>query len=292
MQRITTVVITILLTITTTFGQKIEIGQDAKTVKYYITLTTQEHNQVDNNGNTSNSFWTSDTKYFNGEISEVYQCYQDQYLNDFRIVANYCKRYIMESGKLAYILTQFENVSVDKLKEFYEKSYGENKRGDLYYSKDFKTYSKIYLSKTGSATIELRKTDSKQLSLISKEKNDELSDTELKIAAEEARKAYKIEQDKTKNENNKETATNFKARYLITKPKPLTDSEEEGIVVVEIVVDEKGNVIKATPGAKGSTTQSPKLYSKAQKAALTVKFNASPEVKEQKGTYTFVFTLE
>jgi TonB family protein len=85
----------------------------------------------------------------------------------------------------------------------------------------------------------------------------------------------------------------LKGRGLIKKPEKLRDATEEGIVVVEIIVDENGKVIKATPGQRGSTTTSSNLYAKARQAALTAKFNASPEgAKEQRGTYTFVFTLE
>ena len=82
-------------------------------------------------------------------------------------------------------------------------------------------------------------------------------------------------------------------RSLIHKPERLTDATEEGIVVVEIVVDENGKVIDAIPGQRGSTTFSQKLYAKARLAAKQAKFNPSPEgIKEQHGTYTFVFTLE
>ncbi|MCW3084318.1 MAG: periplasmic protein TonB, links inner and outer rane [Bacteroidetes bacterium] len=82
-------------------------------------------------------------------------------------------------------------------------------------------------------------------------------------------------------------------RSLIHKPERLTDATEEGIVVVEIVVDENGKVIDAIPGQRGSTTFSQKLYAKARLAAKQAKFNPSPNgVKEQHGTYTFVFTLE
>lgn len=85
----------------------------------------------------------------------------------------------------------------------------------------------------------------------------------------------------------------LKGRGLVKKPERLTDATEEGIVVVEIIVDENGKVIKASPGQRGSTTTSSNLYAKARQAALTAKFNASPEgAKEQRGTYTFVFTLE
>ncbi|MCK6650455.1 MAG: energy transducer TonB, partial [Bacteroidia bacterium] len=85
----------------------------------------------------------------------------------------------------------------------------------------------------------------------------------------------------------------LKGRMLVKKPEKMTDSEEEGIVVVEIIVNEAGKVIKATPGMRGSTTTSSNLYAKARQAAMSVKFNASPEgITEQRGTYTFKFTLE
>lgn len=85
----------------------------------------------------------------------------------------------------------------------------------------------------------------------------------------------------------------LKGRLLLKKPDRMTDSKEDGIVVVEIIVDETGKVIKATPGQRGSTTTSSKLYGMARQAAYQAKFNPSPDgVTEQRGTYTFVFTLE
>lgn len=82
-------------------------------------------------------------------------------------------------------------------------------------------------------------------------------------------------------------------RLLLKKPDRMTDSQEEGVVVVEIIVDETGKVVKATPGQRGSTTTSSNLYAKARQAAYQAKFNPSPDgTSEQRGTYTFVFTLE
>jgi len=85
----------------------------------------------------------------------------------------------------------------------------------------------------------------------------------------------------------------LKGRKLMKKPDQMTDSQEEGTVVVEIIVDETGKVIKATPGQRGSTTTSSNLFAKARQAALSAKFDPSPEgIKEQRGTYSFVFVLE
>lgn len=82
-------------------------------------------------------------------------------------------------------------------------------------------------------------------------------------------------------------------RTLISEPGLILNSSEEGKVVVEIIVDENGNVIKATPGQRGSTTSSSNLFTRATQAAYQAKFNPSREgIKEQRGTYTFVFTLE
>jgi TonB family protein len=81
-------------------------------------------------------------------------------------------------------------------------------------------------------------------------------------------------------------------RNLLSTPKIDDNSQEQGKVVVDIVVDKTGKVIKATPGGRGSTTTSPLLYKKALEAALKTKFNAKPDlVGDQKGQMTFVFIL-
>lgn len=74
--------------------------------------------------------------------------------------------------------------------------------------------------------------------------------------------------------------------------KPVDDSQEEGIVIVEIIVDRNGRVLKAFPGAKGSTTTSAKLYKKAKEAALKTKFTPKPDAPlEQKGYIKYNFIL-
>ena len=69
--------------------------------------------------------------------------------------------------------------------------------------------------------------------------------------------------------------------------------QESGRIVVEIIVDRQGNVIRVTPGGRGTTITNGDLIKKAMDAARKAKFTpnaAAPE--EQRGTMTFEFVLE
>jgi len=80
-----------------------------------------------------------------------------------------------------------------------------------------------------------------------------------------------------------------RGKVSLTTPKNPT--QEDGTVVVEIVVDNKGNVIKATPGARGSSTTNATLYKVAKEAALKAKFTIKAGANDQKGKMTFIFIL-
>lgn len=81
-------------------------------------------------------------------------------------------------------------------------------------------------------------------------------------------------------------------RYGIKLPRPSPDFKEPGVVVVQITVDQYGNVINAVPIAKGSTTLDSHLRALAQKAALSSKFNVKEGAANQVGTITYVFKLK
>ena len=80
-------------------------------------------------------------------------------------------------------------------------------------------------------------------------------------------------------------------RSMKISPNIEDNSQEEGTVVVDIIVDKYGKVIRANAGARGSNTTSPILYKKATKAALETRFSANPDADQQKGTMTFIFIL-
>jgi TonB family protein len=84
----------------------------------------------------------------------------------------------------------------------------------------------------------------------------------------------------------------LKGRAVVQPPKLPTDMKEEGKVVVDITVDQDGNVIEANPNGRGTTTSSPVLKAKARQTALATKFNFSGKFEEQHGTITIVFSFQ
>ena len=63
----------------------------------------------------------------------------------------------------------------------------------------------------------------------------------------------------------------------ITKPPKIDNlTEQKGTVVVNIVIDKYGHVVKAIPGGEGSTTKSDYLWTKAKQAAESAQFDFAP----------------
>lgn len=70
-------------------------------------------------------------------------------------------------------------------------------------------------------------------------------------------------------------------RHLLSDGKVVPECNESGIVVVQIEVDRNGNVIKATPGVKGTTNNHPCLLEPALKTALMHKWNTDLKAPER-----------
>jgi outer membrane biosynthesis protein TonB len=86
---------------------------------------------------------------------------------------------------------------------------------------------------------------------------------------------------------------NLAGRSLTRKPNIEDQSRETGRVVVQIVVDRNGRVIKAAPGFKGTNITSNTLWEKAKQGALETRFSANPNgPEEQFGTMTFEFKFK
>ncbi|WP_136465127.1 energy transducer TonB [Flagellimonas onchidii] len=70
-------------------------------------------------------------------------------------------------------------------------------------------------------------------------------------------------------------------RSLVSKGKVQQECNEDGRVVVRIVVDRNGKVIQATPGVKGTTNNAPCLLEPARKTAFLHKWNLDSKAPSQ-----------
>jgi len=81
-------------------------------------------------------------------------------------------------------------------------------------------------------------------------------------------------------------------RKAVSKKKIKQECDESGVVVVEIRVNKNGDVVKATPGVKGTNNNSSCLLDPAKRAALATKFNKDENAPStQVGTIIYDFRL-
>ena len=82
-----------------------------------------------------------------------------------------------------------------------------------------------------------------------------------------------------------------KFRYVVgSLPRPKSVVNEKGRVVVQIEVDQYGNVVNAIPGADGTTLMNREQWDEARSAAMKAHFNASANASIiQVGTITYSF---
>ena len=86
----------------------------------------------------------------------------------------------------------------------------------------------------------------------------------------------------------------LKGRNVIgTLPRPSYNSQTAGIVVVQVKVDQYGNVTEAVAGAEGTTVTDKALWTAARNAAMKTTFNMDANAPAlQTGTITYIFKLK
>ena len=123
------------------------------------------------------------------------------------------------------------------------------------------------------------------------------SDATTPHSATEASDTFKAGQpDGNTHEGKTEGTANahLKGRNVLgTLPKPSYSAQLEGTVVVQIKVDQYGNVTEAIPGAEGTTVTDKTLWNAARSAAMKAHFNQSASAPAlQSGTITYIFKLK
>lgn len=86
------------------------------------------------------------------------------------------------------------------------------------------------------------------------------------------------------------TSFSLEGRGSKSLPLPTATSTENGNIVVEIKVDQEGNVVSAKAGVRGTTLWDTNLWRRCEQAAKKSKFTAKPDAPElQKGKITYIF---
>jgi outer membrane biosynthesis protein TonB len=84
--------------------------------------------------------------------------------------------------------------------------------------------------------------------------------------------------------------TEVPGRTLESISKMPAGTNAEGTVVVNITVDQNGNVTEASPDGRGTSTTSPELKLMAKQLALSAKFSKG-RMEYQRGTITIIFVF-
>ena len=116
-------------------------------------------------------------------------------------------------------------------------------------------------------------------------------------SASEAKEGFKAGQpDGNTKEGKTEGSANahVKGRNVVgSLPRPSYNSQTAGTVVVQIKVDQYGNVTEAIAGAEGTTVTDKTLWTAARNAALKAHFNMDANAPAvQTGTITYIFKLK
>ena len=130
--------------------------------------------------------------------------------------------------------------------------------------------------------------------------NGNTSDGNLKGEGDDAKEGVKGTENGDSNSNKYYGNTgggsggnyNLAGRKALLKPIKQPDCQEEGTVVVKIIVDKNGKVISAIPGVKGSTNTAKCLLDPAREAALNTTWNPDDKAPtSQTGTIIYKFSL-
>jgi hypothetical protein len=255
-------------------------GLDGKPTPYYYfskffkidewKLNSQEEKKSSNETTTHNSNASSDKltedKFDNSDI--IFKIIESS--SYFKNITSGLSERIIENGGTSYGFNVDKKPSdeKDKTQKIYEVSLHETYPDRIVTITRFIfdiQLEKLFVNNIIDTTqIDF---DKDLLDLFEKDKNDHITDnTNSQISL------------------TKRHATNLKL--------PVYNGDEEGIIVVKIIVDNLGNVIEAQPGIKGSTSLDKDLLQSAKQAALDSKFNKDTDApKKQIGQITYKYEI-
>ncbi len=125
------------------YAQMISLGNDENTVYniLYDRVNSYNRSQGDHN------MQTFDVVHNNGAVSEIIISMQDGYFYDLGLNSDYAIHYVMKNGMLNHITTIYESISINQVKNGFNRLYGDRHIDNYYFSDDYKSFKIILLDK-------------------------------------------------------------------------------------------------------------------------------------------------
>ena len=300
MKKIVTVLLFILIS-SSSLAQDINIGDDAEYAKTVIEWSVSRQNKSNPLKNPSKPYWTSNCIYKNGTLTEVNINKQKEMIYGLSNNVNYHESLVIKNNKVDYIIKSFDNVELEVLKVYYNNNFTSRSIDNLYFTPDFEYYYKFYPNKNNLASVECHKKSNSKFDKNILQKIENLKKKQqneaIKSLLDDGREAEIKEMKKETVENEKEIKrintdsidNIFKSRKITLKATP-KGYNEEGVVVLKVIVNRSGKVIQAIAinGTIGSTC----LINASKVAALRTKFEPKDDAPEtQAGTITYNFKI-
>lgn len=177
----------LLVLIGTNATSQIHFGQPVNKVQYLLEYVSEGKN------------WEIQKVYHNGEVQEITVYMYQQLYYDLSLKTDAIDRYLMKNGKYYRKETQLIEVSVEYVKERFEKLYGDTKLDNYYFDDDYSSYQTIEL-RDGVPTITILETNETNLP--------------KEVLSEAAKRKREVEQKQITKEEKRERVDSLLATYV------------------------------------------------------------------------------
>lgn len=134
------------------YDSDIHLGQRADSVELIVGREVQ--------GQYNSGGWlikmNAQTIDYKGQVKEVILCKDNLLLGGFEKGTSLCIHFIVANGILSKIITQFNNLSLDEVKQLVRP--GKTNMTDYYFDADYRHYSHVYAAQSGVICAEYRQT--------------------------------------------------------------------------------------------------------------------------------------
>lgn len=205
-------------------SQGIEIGANAQYIREMVEFSVSNQHRANPLHDPLKPYWTFETEYKNGVLKTITICKENDVVYGLPNRVDYCEKCVIENDTVKYLIREFNTISLQQMKDLYISTYAPHYIDEVFFSDDYQYYYKLYINKRGTAIAECHKTKSSTLQRSTLQKIESIKSLEIRNA----------------NKNDSIQKLNPPQRKIISKPQPKYMCNEQGRVVVKIIIDRDG----------------------------------------------------